>query len=45
MILQGDKKEYYTLDEYLELEINSQERHEYIDGKNYSDDWWNAKSQ
>ncbi|RUT04713.1 hypothetical protein DSM106972_042820 [Dulcicalothrix desertica PCC 7102] len=33
MIVQANKKEYYTLDEYLELEINSQERHEYIDGE------------
>lgn len=33
MILQGDKKEYYTLDEYLELEINSEERYQYIDGE------------
>ena len=33
MIVQVDKKQYYTLDEYLELEVNSQERHEYIDGE------------
>ncbi|BAZ09883.1 hypothetical protein NIES4071_16970 [Calothrix sp. NIES-4071] len=33
MIAQADKKEYYTLDEYLELEVNSQDRHEYIDGE------------
>ncbi|BDA72818.1 protein of unknown function DUF820 [Rivularia sp. IAM M-261] len=33
MIVQANKKEYYTLDEYFELEINSQERHEYIDGE------------
>ncbi len=24
--------EYYSIEEYLELEVNSQERHEYIDG-------------
>lgn len=33
MILQGDKKQYYTIDEYFDLEINSQERHEYIDSQ------------
>jgi Uma2 family endonuclease len=33
MIVQANKKEYYTLNEYFELEINSQERHEYIDGE------------
>jgi len=32
MILQAEEKKYYAPEEYLELEINSQERHEYIDG-------------
>jgi Uma2 family endonuclease len=37
MILQAEEKKaeekkYYTPEEYLKLEINSQERHEYIDG-------------
>ncbi len=27
------KQRYYTPEEYLELEVNSQERHEYIDGQ------------
>lgn len=29
----AQEKGYYTPEEYLELEANSQERHEYIDGK------------
>jgi len=32
MIAQIDKAKYYTSEEYLELEVNSLERHEYIDG-------------
>lgn len=32
MIMQAEQR-YYTSEEYLELEINSQERHEYIDGQ------------
>lgn len=31
--MQARKQQYYTLEEYLELEINSEERHEYIDTK------------
>ncbi|KYC44210.1 hypothetical protein WA1_01180 [Scytonema hofmannii PCC 7110] len=30
---QVDEIKYYTSEEYLELEVNSQERHEYIDGE------------
>ncbi|QLE56357.1 Uma2 family endonuclease [Nostoc sp. TCL26-01] len=33
MIAQVDESKYYTSEEYLELEVNSQERHEYIDGE------------
>ena len=33
MIMQAEEKKNYTLEEYLELEANSQERHEYIDGE------------
>jgi Uma2 family endonuclease len=33
MIAQVDETKYYTSEEYLELEVNSQERHEYIDGE------------
>jgi Uma2 family endonuclease len=33
MISQVDEIKYYTSEEYLELEVNSQERHEYIDGE------------
>ncbi len=33
MIAQADEIKYYTSEEYLELEVNSQERHEYIDGE------------
>ncbi len=33
MIAQVHKVEHYTFEEYLEQEVNSAERHEYIDGK------------
>ncbi len=33
MMMQAKEKKYYTPEEYLEVEINSQERHEYIDGE------------
>ena len=33
MIMQAQKQRYYTPEEYLEVEINSEERHEYIDGE------------
>jgi Uma2 family endonuclease len=33
MIMQAEEKNHYTPQEYLELEINSEERHEYIDGE------------
>jgi Uma2 family endonuclease len=33
MIAQVSQAEYYTSEEYLKLEINSLERHEYINGK------------
>jgi Uma2 family endonuclease len=33
MIMQAQEKLYYSPEEYLELEINSEERHEYIDGE------------
>jgi Uma2 family endonuclease len=33
MIAQVDEIKYYTSEEYLELEVNSQERHEYINGE------------
>ncbi len=33
MIAQTDTKKYYSPEEYLELEINAEERHEYIDGE------------
>ena len=33
MIMQAEEKKYYTPEEYLELEVNAQERHEYIDGE------------
>ena len=33
MIMQAEEKKHYTPDEYLELEANSEERHEYIDGE------------
>jgi Uma2 family endonuclease len=32
MMMQAEQR-YYTPEDYLELEINSQERHEYIDGQ------------
>ncbi|MEO0936339.1 MAG: Uma2 family endonuclease, partial [Cyanobacteria bacterium J06641_2] len=33
MIAQAEEKEYYTPEEYLEFEVNSEERHEYINGE------------
>jgi Uma2 family endonuclease len=33
MVMQADEKKNYTSDEYLELEINSEQRHEYINGE------------
>jgi Uma2 family endonuclease len=33
MIVQAEEKKNFTPDEYLELEVNSAERHEYIDGE------------
>ncbi len=33
MIMQAEEKKNHTPEEYLELEANSQERHEYIDGE------------
>jgi Uma2 family endonuclease len=33
MIMQAEEKKNYTPEEYLELEANSEERHEYIDGE------------
>jgi Uma2 family endonuclease len=33
MILQAQAKRYYTPEEYLDLEVNSEERHEYIKGE------------
>jgi Uma2 family endonuclease len=33
MIAQVEEKKHYTCEEYLELEVNSVERHEYIDGE------------
>ena len=33
MIAQVEEKKYYTCEEYLELEVNSLERHEYVDGE------------
>ncbi|APB32766.1 Uncharacterized protein conserved in cyanobacteria [Gloeomargarita lithophora Alchichica-D10] len=33
MIMQAEEKKFFTLDEYLELEVNSNTRHEYIDGE------------
>jgi Uma2 family endonuclease len=32
MMMQAEGKQYYSPEEYLELESTSQERHEYIDG-------------
>nr|WP_216634805.1 Uma2 family endonuclease [Gloeomargarita lithophora] len=31
--MQAEEKKFFTLDEYLELEVNSNTRHEYIDGE------------
>ena len=33
MVMQAQEKRYYTAEEYLELEVNSEERHEFIDGE------------
>ncbi|HEY9692152.1 MAG TPA: Uma2 family endonuclease [Oculatellaceae cyanobacterium] len=33
MIMQAQEKRYYSPEEYLELEVNSEERHEYINGE------------
>jgi Uma2 family endonuclease len=33
MVMQAEEKRYYEPDEYLELEVASNERHEYIDGE------------
>lgn len=33
MIMQAEDKKYYTPEEYLDFEVNSEERHEYIDGE------------
>ena len=33
MIMQLQEQRYYSSEEYLELEVNSEERHEYIDGQ------------
>lgn len=33
MILQVEEKKVYTLEEYLDFEVNSSERHEYINGE------------
>lgn len=33
MILQVEEKKIYTLEEYLDFEVNSSERHEYINGE------------
>lgn len=33
MIMQAEEKKHYTPEEYLELETNAEERHEYIDGE------------
>jgi Uma2 family endonuclease len=33
MVMQADEKKNYTSEEYLELEINSEQRHEYINGE------------
>jgi Uma2 family endonuclease len=33
MIIQAEEKKFFTPDEYLELEVNSETRHEYIDGE------------
>jgi Uma2 family endonuclease len=33
MIIQAEEQKFFTPDEYLELEVNSDTRHEYIDGE------------
>ncbi|GAB1544164.1 Uma2 family endonuclease [Scytonema sp. NUACC21] len=33
MVMQANEKKNYTSEEYLELEINSEQRHEYINGE------------
>lgn len=33
MVMQAEEKRYYTPEEYLEFEVASDERHEYIDGE------------
>ena len=33
MIMQAQEKRYYSPEEYLKLEVNSEERHEYINGE------------
>ncbi|MBD2180046.1 Uma2 family endonuclease [Aerosakkonema funiforme] len=33
MIVQAEDKKYYTPEEYLDFEVNSEERHEYINGE------------
>ena len=33
MVMRAQEKRYYTAEEYLELEVNSEERHEFIDGE------------
>jgi len=33
MIMQLQEQRYYSPEEYLEIEVNSEERHEYIDGQ------------
>lgn len=33
MIMQAEEKKHYPPEEYLELEVNSEERHQYIDGE------------
>ncbi|MBW4583182.1 MAG: Uma2 family endonuclease [Tildeniella nuda ZEHNDER 1965/U140] len=33
MVMQAEEKKHYTPEEYLELEVNAEERHEYLDGE------------
>lgn len=33
MVMQAQEKRYYTPEEYLELEVTSEERHEFVDGE------------
>jgi Uma2 family endonuclease len=33
MVMQAEEKKYFTPEAYLEQELNSQERHEYLDGE------------